>query len=206
MQATRACQRNHTNSMTKCIPVRKNTTGNCEQDGEEESSASEGKRETVGKPTGKTPDIQNVQDITETVTEERTMEEIPLTTWEQVPRRLSPERREVTGESSNHTGRVRQQEVTNKSPTDHASDQENEEDKDNLSEVNRKDDRMEFIKEFQDFMNEAIKRLLKKPARKHSHWKHKPEPRMEQGKHKEVLCKEVETFRSINVSGDSDDE
>ena len=67
---------------------------------------------------------------------------------------MSPERREVTGESSSHTGRVRQQEVTNNSPTDHESDQDNDED--NSSEVNRKDDRVEFIKEFQDFMNEAI--------------------------------------------------
>ena len=41
------------NSMTKCIPVCKNTTGNREQDAEEQSSASEGERETVGKPTGK---------------------------------------------------------------------------------------------------------------------------------------------------------
>ena len=156
--------------MTKHIPVCKNTTGNCEQDAEEESSASEGERETVGKstgkeavgkPTGKTPDTQNVWDITETVREKRTMEEIPLNTREQVPQHLSPERREVTGESRSCTGRVRQQEVTNKSPTDHASDQENVEDEDNLSEVNRKDDRMEFIKEFQDFMNEAIERLLK---------------------------------------------
>ena len=92
--------------MTKHIPVCKNTTGNREQDAEEESSASEGKRETVGKPTGKTPDTQNVQDATETVTEKRTMEEIPPSTWEQVPQCLSPERREVTGESSSHTGRV----------------------------------------------------------------------------------------------------
>ena len=124
------------NSMTKCIPVHKNTTGNHEQDAEEESSVSEGERETVGKPTGKTPDTQNVRDITKTVTEKRTMEEIPPSTWEQVPQCLSPERRELTGESSSHTGRVRQQEVTNKSPTDHASDQENEEDEDNLSEAN----------------------------------------------------------------------
>ena len=65
---------------------------------------------------------------------------------------------------------------------------------------------MEFIKEFQDFMNEAIKRLLKKPVRKHSHQKDKPEPRTEQGKRKEVLCKEAETLPPINVSGDSDDE
>ena len=126
--------------MTKHIPVCKNTTGNREQDAEEESSASEGKRETVGKPTGKTPDTQNVWDITETVTEKRTMEEIPPNTQEQVPQHLSPERREVTGESSSRTGRVWQQEVTNEPPTEHASAQENEEDKDNSSEVNHKDD------------------------------------------------------------------
>ena len=52
---------------------------------------------------------------------------------------------------------------------------------------------MKFIKEFQDFMNEAIEQLLKKPVRKHPRWKDKPEPRMEQGKHKKVLCKEAET-------------
>ena len=57
--------------MTKCITVCKNTTGTHEQDAEEESSASEGERETVGKPTGKTPDTQNVRDITETVMEKR---------------------------------------------------------------------------------------------------------------------------------------
>ena len=39
--------------MIKRIPVRKNTTRNREQDAEEEFSASEGERETVGKPTGK---------------------------------------------------------------------------------------------------------------------------------------------------------
>ena len=71
--------------MTKRIPVRKNMTGNREQDAEEESSASEGKREIVGKPTGKTPDMQNVWDAAETVMEKRMMEEIPPNTWEQVP-------------------------------------------------------------------------------------------------------------------------
>ena len=55
-------------------------------------------------------------------------------------------------------------------------------------------------------MNEAIERLLNKPARKHSCWKDKPELHMEQGKHKEVLCQEAETLPPINVSGDSDDE
>ena len=95
-------------SMTKCIPVRKNTTGNHGQDAEEESSASEGKTETVGKPTGKATDTQNVRDVTETVMEERAVKEIPLNTWEQAPQCLSTERCEVTGESSNHTGKVRQ--------------------------------------------------------------------------------------------------
>ena len=92
--------------MTKHIPVCKSTTGNCGQDVQEEPSASEGETETVGKPTGKAPDTQNVQDVTETVTEERAVEEIPPNTWEQVPQCLSTERREVTGESSNRTGKV----------------------------------------------------------------------------------------------------
>ena len=60
-------------------------TGNHGQDAEEESPASEGETEAVGKPTGKAPDMQNVWDITETVMEERVVEEIPLNTWEQVP-------------------------------------------------------------------------------------------------------------------------
>ena len=46
--------------MTKHIPVCKNTTGNCGQDAEEESPASEGETETVGKPTGKAPDCQGM--------------------------------------------------------------------------------------------------------------------------------------------------
>ena len=79
--------------MTKCIPVRKNTAGNHEQGAEEESSASEGEmeavgkstgKEAVGKPTGKTPDTQNVWDVTETVMEKRMMEEIPPRIQEQV--------------------------------------------------------------------------------------------------------------------------
>ena len=61
------------------------------------------------------------------------------------------------------------------------------------------------MKEFQNFMNKAIERLLNKPVRKQSRQKNKPEPRTEQGKHKEVLCMEVETFPPIKVSRDSDD-
>ena len=173
---------------------------------EEESSASEGKTETVGKPTGKATDTQNVWDITETVMEERVVEEIPLNTQEQAPWCLSTERHEVTGESSNHTGKVRQWEVTNESPPDHESDQEDKEDKESLSEVNCKADQMEFIKEFQEIMNEAIERLLKKPVRRHSHRKDKPEPHMEQGKHKEAIRKEAEMLPPRNVSRESDDE
>ena len=42
--------------------------------------------------------------------------------------------------------------------------------------------------------------------RKHPHRKDKPELHTEQGKCKEVLCKEAETLPPINVSKDSDDE
>ena len=82
-------------SMTKRIPVRKNTTRNRGQDAEEESPALEGETETVGRPTGKAPDMQNVWDVTETVTEERVVEGIPPNTWEQVLQCLSTERREM---------------------------------------------------------------------------------------------------------------
>ena len=46
--------------------------------------------------------------------------------------------------------------MTKELPPDHESDQENEKDEESLSEVNCKADRMEFIKEFQEIMNEAI--------------------------------------------------
>ena len=54
------------------------------------------------------------------------------------------------------------------SPPDHESDQEDKEDEESLSEVNRKADQMEFIKEFQEMMNQVIDQLLKKSARRHS--------------------------------------
>ena len=65
---------------------------------------------------------------------------------------------------------------------------------------------MEFIKEFQEVMNQAFDQLLKKSVRRHSHQKDKPEPHTEQGKRKEVLRKEAETFPPINVSGDANNE
>ena len=65
---------------------------------------------------------------------------------------------------------------------------------------------MEFIKEFQEVMNQAIEQLFKKSARRHPHRKDKPEPRMEQGKHKESIRKEAETLPPRNISRESDDE
>ena len=90
-------------------------------------------------------------------------------------------------------------------PPDHESDQEDEEDEESSSEVNCKADRMEFIKEFQEIMNEAIDQLLKKPVRRHSHRKDKPVLHTEQGKCKEAIHKEAETLPPRNVSRESDD-
>ena len=95
--------------------------------------------------------------------------------------------------------------MTKESPPDHENDQEDKEDKVTSSEVNHKADQMEFIKEFQEIMNKAIDQLLKKLARRHSHRKDKPKPCMEQGKHKEAICKEAETLPPRNTSRESDD-
>ena len=138
--------------------------------------------------------------------EERRVEEIPLSTWEQVPQHLLTESHEVTGESSKHTGKVWQQEVAEEPPQDHESDQEESEDKENLSETSWRADRLEFIREFQELMNKAIEQLLNKPARRHSHQNDKPEPHMEQEKHKETICKEAERLLQHNINRESDNE
>ena len=65
---------------------------------------------------------------------------------------------------------------------------------------------MEFMKDFQDVMNQAIEQLLNKSARRHSHQKDKPEPHTEQGKRKETIHKEAETLPPKNASRESDDE
>ena len=96
--------------------------------------------------------------------------------------------------------------MTKQLPPDHKSDQEESEDEDSLSEVNQSADRMEFIKEFQEVMNQAIDQLLKKSVRRHSCQKDKPELRTEQGKHNETICKEAEMLPPRNVSRESDDE
>ena len=150
--------------------------------------------------------MQNVWDVTETVTEESMVEEIPPNTWEHVPQCLSTERREMTGELSNCTVKVHQREVTKKPPPDHESDQEESEDKESSSEVNQRADGMKFIKYFQDAMNHAIEQLLNKSVRRHSCRKDKPEPCTEQGKHKESIWKEAEMLPPRNVSGESDNE
>ena len=49
--------------------------------------------------------------------------------------------------------------MTKESPPDHKSDQEESEDEESSSEVNQKADQMEFIKEFQEMMNQAIDQL-----------------------------------------------
>ena len=51
----------------------------------------------------------------------------------------------MTGGSSNHTGKVWQQEVSEEPPQDHTSDQEETKDKESLSEVKQRADQLEFI-------------------------------------------------------------
>ena len=65
---------------------------------------------------------------------------------------------------------------------------------------------MEFIKYFQDAMNQAIEQLLNKSVRRHSRQKDKPEPHMEQGMHKETIHKEAEMLPPRNIIRESDDE
>ena len=65
---------------------------------------------------------------------------------------------------------------------------------------------MEFIKDFQNVMNQAIEQLLNKSVRRHSRQKDKPEPCIEQGNHKETIRKEAEMLPPRNVSRESDDE
>ena len=79
-----------------------------QEEAEEEATTSGSNVRTVRKLTGETPDAQGIRDITGAVMEERRVEEIPPSTREQVPRCLSIERHEVTGESSKHTGKVQQ--------------------------------------------------------------------------------------------------
>ena len=172
--------------MTKHVATCKNTADGREQEsmeGEPTASRSEARTvrqligeaaalgnnaRTVGQPTGEMTGTQSLQTITDTVMEERRVEETPLNTWEQVPQCLSPERCEVTGESSKCAGKACQQEVAEEPPQDHTSDQEGTKDKESLSEANQRADQMEFIREFQEVMNKAIEQLLNKPARRHS--------------------------------------
>ena len=96
--------------------------------------------------------------------------------------------------------------MSEESPQDHASDQEETKDEESLSEANQRADQIEFIWEFQEIMNKASEQLLNKPARRHSHWKEKPELHTEQGKHRESICQEAEKLPQHNVTRESDDE
>ena len=53
-------------------------------------------------------------------------------------------------------------------------------------------------------MNKAIEQLLNKPVRRHSHQKEKPEPHMEQGKHRESIHWEAEKLPQHDVTRESD--
>ena len=55
-------------------------------------------------------------------------------------------------------------------------------------------------------MNKAIEQLLNKQVRGHSLQKDKPELHMEQGRHKETICREAERLPQYYVNRDSDDE
>ena len=88
---------------------------------------------------------------------------------------------------------------------DHKSDREELDDKENLSEVSQRADRLEFISEFQEIRNKAIEQLLNKPVRRHTCQKDKPELHMEQEKHRETICKEAEIFPQRNINRESDD-
>ena len=88
-------------NMTKCVAIRKNMADGHEQENAEEGMTTSGSdvrtiRQltgeaaalgndvgTVGQPTGETAGAQSVQNITGTVTEERRVEETPLSTQEQ---------------------------------------------------------------------------------------------------------------------------
>ena len=113
--------------MTKHMEVCRPMTEGCEQ--VEEGTTTSGKDvRTVGKPTGKAPDMQNVQDVTATVMEKRVVEEIPPNTWEQVLRHLSMERHETTGESNKCTGEICQQVAAEQPPLDHQGEHKYKED------------------------------------------------------------------------------
>ena len=96
------------------------------------------------------------------------MEKLPQNTRDQTQRCLSTERCELTDMSDRSTEKVFQQEVVNRPPLDHESDQEESDDKESSSEVSQRTDRLEFIREFQEIMHKAIEQLLNKPVRKHT--------------------------------------
>ena len=92
--------------MTKHAVTCKNTTDSHEQEEvEEEATASRSNVRTVRKLTGETPDMQGVRDVTGAVMEERWVEEIPLSTREQVLRHLSMERCKVISEADDRVAK-----------------------------------------------------------------------------------------------------
>ena len=93
--------------MTKHAATCKNMADSHEQEDVEEETTTLGSNvRTVRKLTGETPYMQSIREVTGAVMEERRVEEIPLSTQEQVPQCLSTERHEMTGELSKCTGKV----------------------------------------------------------------------------------------------------
>ena len=67
-------------------------------------------------------------------------------------------------------------------------------------ETSQRADRLEFIREFQETVNKTIEQLLNKPARRHTHQKDKPEPNMEQEKHRKTIHKEADMPPQRNIN------
>ena len=83
-------------------------------------------------------------------------------------------------------------------PLDHKSDQGEPKHEEDLVEANQRADRLEYIREFQEMMDQAFEKLLSKPVRRHPLQKDKYEPCTEQGKCKETICREAERQRGLH--------
>ena len=82
-------QQHHIMNMTKHAATCKSTADGCEQENMEgEATTSDNDARTVRQLTGETAGAQSIWNITGTVTEERRVEETPLSTQEQTLRQV----------------------------------------------------------------------------------------------------------------------
>ena len=194
--------------MPKRIIIRKNTTESRERvDGEESQAdnASMDDASTVRRLTGEIDDMQSVVNVTETVTEERQVEEIPLETREKTPVRPSKERRELTETSERDMEHISQREKARESPRDHQSDPEAD-DEESSPEDSRNAVRRELINEFREIMNEAMDKLLRKPAKKQVRRNVEPVSNTTQEQRRKTIRKEKEVPSPREISRNTDDE